>query len=112
MLRELILHTRRDLDVVSRELLALHPLLARLTTEKALCAADKGKATHCRKFHLLHVTQHLSLPLTKKCFMYFSDVSLEDAAFSALRKCVKSATLQWLLRTFPLKMSRVVWRKP
>jgi hypothetical protein len=70
LLLERILHTRREVHAVYKELLELHlhlvrDLIERLTTEKASRVADRGKARHCRKFELLHDSRPTTKMLIK-----------------------------------------------
>jgi hypothetical protein len=86
LLHESIHHTRLEPDVVSREMLEVclclaQGLIEQLKTEKVLCVTDGAKATHYRKFQLLHEAQH---PPTKKTVLNLSMVPLEESALSAL----------------------------
>ncbi|PNF41399.1 hypothetical protein B7P43_G14428 [Cryptotermes secundus] len=99
MLRERIHQTRRELDAVSRELIKLHLLVARvlsaddwdlidrITTQKAVNIGDQARARQCKKFINLQKTQHPpQLHENKKTVVNLSGVPLEEAAYSALSK--------------------------
>ncbi|PNF32618.1 hypothetical protein B7P43_G17953 [Cryptotermes secundus] len=98
MLRERIHYTRRELDVVSRELIKLHlrltqvlsavdsDLIDRITTQKAVNIGDEARARQCKKFTNLHKTHPPHLHDNRKTVANLSGVPLEEAPYSALRK--------------------------
>jgi hypothetical protein len=99
LLRERIHHTRRELDEISRAMLALHlrlagefsaddwALLDRITFGEASHVATADKARQSGKFQKLHGAQHPApLADNRKAVVKLSDVPLEDAAYSALSK--------------------------
>jgi hypothetical protein len=92
LLRERIHHTRRELNVVYRELLELHLRLAgdQFTDDWNLILPRPGshaslrtvnKARHCKKFQRLQKAQQPPLPSgNRKTVVNLSEVPLKEAA--------------------------------
>jgi hypothetical protein len=97
VIRERIHHTRRELDEISRALLALHLRLAgelsaddwaffdHITSEKASHDTADDKARQCGKLQKLHGAQHPAhFADNRKAVIILSDVPLVDVVYSAL----------------------------
>jgi len=99
LLRERICHTRRRLDIVSKELFHLHQLLpstltshdwdmtGNWTTAQAYSTQTVATSKQKRKFEHLHGKQHPVDQIdTSKVVINLSDKDLEPAAISILSK--------------------------